>query len=77
MSVMDGKIKERVCKKFCIKLGKSATETFEMLREVFGEYSLSWTAVLEWHSRFKAGRMSVEDDKRRGQPKYQQNVRKC
>jgi hypothetical protein len=48
---MDGKIKQRVCIKFCIKLGKSATETLEILREA----SLSQTAVSEWHSCFKAG----------------------
>jgi hypothetical protein len=51
-----------------VKLGKSATETLEMLREVFGEHSLSWTAVFEWHSRLKAGQVSVEDDERSGQP---------
>jgi hypothetical protein len=51
-----------------VKLGKSATETLEMLREAFGEHSLSRTAVFEWHSRFKAGRVSVEDDERSGRP---------
>jgi hypothetical protein len=30
---MDGKIKQHVCIKFCVKLGKSAIETPEMLRE--------------------------------------------
>jgi hypothetical protein len=30
-----------------MKLGKSATETPEMLREAFGEHSLSQTAVFE------------------------------
>jgi hypothetical protein len=44
---MDGKIEQRVCIKFCVKLGKSATETLEMLRETFGENSLSRIAVLE------------------------------
>jgi hypothetical protein len=44
---MDGKIEQRVCVKFCVKLAKSATETIEMLREFFGEYYLSWTAVFE------------------------------
>jgi hypothetical protein len=52
---MDGKIEQRVCIKFCVKLGKSATETLEMLHEGFGEHSLSQTAVSEWHSHFKAG----------------------
>jgi hypothetical protein len=66
LSAIDGKIKQHVCIKFCMKLGKSATETLEMLHEAFGEYSLRWTAVFEWHSRFKAGRVSVEDDERSG-----------
>jgi hypothetical protein len=43
---MDGKIEQRVCIKFFVKLGKSATKTFEMLLEAFGEHTLSWTAVL-------------------------------
>jgi hypothetical protein len=38
---------QRVCIKFCMKLGKSATETLEMLPEAFGEHSLSRTAVFE------------------------------
>jgi hypothetical protein len=54
---MDGKIEKRVCIKFCLKLGKSATEALQMLRVAFGEHSLSLTAVFEWHSRFKAGQI--------------------
>jgi hypothetical protein len=48
---MNGKIKQCVCIKFCVKLGKSAIETLEMLREAFGEHSLSQTMVFVWHSR--------------------------
>jgi hypothetical protein len=51
---MDGKIQQCVCIKSYVKLGKSATETHEMLPEAFGELSLSRIAVFEWHSRFKA-----------------------
>jgi predicted ArsR family transcriptional regulator len=65
---MEGKIEQHVCVKFCMKLGKSTTETLEMLREAFGEYSLSQTAVNEGHSHFKASRESVEDDEPSGQP---------
>jgi hypothetical protein len=61
---MDGKIKQSVCIKVCVKLGKYATETLESICGAFGEHSLSWTAVSEWHSRFKARRVSVKDDKR-------------
>jgi hypothetical protein len=50
-----------------VKLGKSSTETLEMLCEAFGEYSLSWIAVFEWNSHFKAGRVSVEENECSGQ----------
>jgi hypothetical protein len=47
--------------------------------EAFGEYSLRWTVVFEWHSCFKAGRGSVEDDEHSGRPstiKTTENVEK-
>jgi hypothetical protein len=44
---MDGKIEQGVCFKFCVILGKSVTENLQMLREAFGEHSLSRTAVFE------------------------------
>jgi hypothetical protein len=56
---MDGKSEQHVSINFRVKLGKSATATLQMLPEAFGEHSLGWTAVFEWHSRFKAGRGSV------------------
>jgi hypothetical protein len=46
----------------------NATKTLEMLYKAFGEHSLSQTAVSEWHSRFKAGPVSTEDDERSGRP---------
>jgi hypothetical protein len=70
LSATDGKIEQR----FCVKLGKSATETLEMLREAFGEYSSSRTAVFEWHSCVKAGRVPVEDDERSGTSKTTEYV---
>jgi hypothetical protein len=76
---MNGKIEQRVCIKFCVKLGKSTTKTLEMLCEAFGEHSLSETVVFEWHSHFKAGRVSVEDEERSGRPsssKRTENVEK-
>jgi hypothetical protein len=76
---MDAKIEQGVYIMFCVKLGKSATETHEMFREAFGEHSLSQTAVFRCHSCFKAGRVSVEDDERSGRPstsKTTENVKK-
>jgi hypothetical protein len=59
---MDGKIKQHIYIRSCVKLGKSTTKPLEMLCEAFREHSLSRTAVFEWHSHFKAGQVSVEDD---------------
>jgi hypothetical protein len=47
LSVMDGKIEQCVCLKFCVTLSKPATETLEMLCEAFGEHSLSQTVDFE------------------------------
>jgi hypothetical protein len=65
---MDGKIEQHVYIKIYVRLGKSSTETPEMFREAFGEYSLTRTAVFEWHLHFKASRVSVEDDQCSGRP---------
>jgi hypothetical protein len=45
-----------------VKFDRSATKTLEMFREAFGEHSLRWTMVLEWHWRFGVGWVSVEDE---------------
>jgi hypothetical protein len=34
---------QRICVKFCVKLGKSFMETFEMLKTAFGNEALGWT----------------------------------
>jgi hypothetical protein len=35
--------KQRICKKFCFKLNKTAAETNRMLKEAFGEQTLNQT----------------------------------
>jgi hypothetical protein len=66
LAVMDGKIEQCVCIKFCVKFSKSATITLEMLCGAFREHSLSRTVVFKWHSCFKARWVSVEDNKHSG-----------
>lgn len=61
-------MEQRVCVKFCFKIGKSASETYELLKEVFGDECLSRSNVFIWFQRFKDGRQSVEDDPRSGRP---------
>ena len=60
---------ERYATKFCFKLGKNATETYEMLQTAFGPSCMNRASVFEWHKRFKEGRESVRDDERCGRSK--------
>ena len=53
----------------CLKLGKNATETFEMLQTAFGTSCINRASVFEWHKRFKEGRESARDDERCGRSK--------
>ncbi|UYV80125.1 NR6A1 [Cordylochernes scorpioides] len=67
---MEQKLKQRICIAFCVKLQISAAETFEMLNRAFPNDAPKRTTVFEWHSRFKVGRISIEDDPRQGSPKF-------
>jgi hypothetical protein len=42
--------------KFLAKLGKSTTETYDLLMEVYGDECLSHTQLFEWFKRFKEGK---------------------
>jgi hypothetical protein len=59
---------QRVCIKFCFKLGKSVAKTHQMIKQAFGDDALGETQTYDWFNRFKNGRMSADEDKRSGQP---------
>jgi hypothetical protein len=61
---MDVLKEQCVCIKFCQKRGKTATETYEMLQQAFGETALSQSKTFEWYSRFKNGHTSIDDEDR-------------
>ncbi|PNF29661.1 hypothetical protein B7P43_G15773 [Cryptotermes secundus] len=70
---------QRVCIKFCFKLGKTAAETHQMLKQAFGENSLGQTKTYNWYKRFKNGRTLTDDHDRSGRPstgKTPENVAK-
>jgi len=52
--------------RICVKMGKSVTETFEMVKIAFREEAMGRTQTYEWWKRFKEGRTSVKDDLRSG-----------
>jgi hypothetical protein len=51
-----------------VKLGKSGSETLQVLRTAYGDAVLSSDQVLGWHKAFKDGRESVEDEQRAEHP---------
>ena len=64
---MDRQKFEQCCAiKFCVKLGESATLTYEKLKRAYGEHSLSTAQVFRWHKSFSEGREQVEDKPRAG-----------
>jgi hypothetical protein len=65
---MDVLKEQHVFIKFCQKLGKTATETYEMPQQAFGETALSWSKTFEWYSQFKDGHTSISDDPHTGRP---------
>ena len=59
---------QRFAVKFCVKLGKSVTETFPMLNTAYGDVAMKRTACFKWHERSKGGRQSIDDGERPGRP---------
>jgi len=62
------KFDQRFAIKFCVKLGESATVTYEELQRAFGEHFLPKAQVFRWHKSFLEGREQVKDEPRAGRP---------
>lgn len=59
---------QRICIKFCFKLGKTIVETIEMIKQAFGNDSMTDCNIRVWYNRFKSGRETVASDPRSGRP---------
>ena len=44
---------QRICTKFCFKIRKTATETYQLLQQASSEDAVGRTQVLDWFRRFK------------------------
>lgn len=55
-------IEQKANIKFCFKLGKTFTETCQLMNQVYGADCLSRSRVHEWFNRFKNGREDLNDD---------------
>jgi transposase len=69
--ISDKILQKRINIKFCVKIGKCASETSALLTVAYGEYAMKKSSVFEWQRQFKKGRENVQDDPRSGQPKTQ------
>ena len=59
-----------------VRLGKTGSETSEMLKQAFGDSCISRSRTFEWFGRFKNGRTSAANDDRSGQPSTATNPSK-
>ena len=66
---------QHICIKFCFKIGKTATETYQLSQQAFGEDVMGRTQVFDWFRRFREDRTSVESDFRSGRPSASRNWR--
>src|ERR1700729_1540359 len=55
-------MEQRANIKFCFKLRKSAIETVELMRRVYGDQCLSRAQIFRWYSRFKTGVETIADE---------------
>jgi len=64
---------QRICIKVCFEIGKTATETYQVLQQAYSEAAMGLTQVFDWFRRFKEGRTSVESDPRSGRTSTSRN----
>jgi hypothetical protein len=52
----DKNLEQQVQIKFCVKIGKSVSETLAVLTLAYGEYAVKILSVCQWRRWFKGGR---------------------
>ena len=61
-------IEQQCAIKFCVKLGETSIETFNKLKQAYGEHALSRSQVFKWYKAFLEGRESIKDEPSSGRP---------
>ena len=52
---------QRICIKFCFKIGKTVTETYQLLQQAYGEDKMGRTQVFDRFRRFNPYPANVEN----------------
>ena len=61
-------MEQRANIKFYLKLGKTAAESVELMRQVYGDNSLSRAQIFRWYARLKSGVETIENEAWPGRP---------
>ena len=61
-------MEQRANIKFCFKLGETAAETVELMRQVHWDNCLSRAQIFRWYALFESGVETIEDEARPGRP---------
>lgn len=61
-------MEQRINLKLLAELGKTLSESFALLQQVYKEDTMSRARTFEWHKRFREGREECEGDQRCGKP---------
>ena len=72
-------VEQHVNVKFCVKLGKSTTETYDLFKKFCADECLARTQAFERFRRFEEERGEVRDGQRPGRPgtsKTDANIKK-
>ena len=64
----DNNFKQKAVIEFLLKQGIAAREISDRLRNVYGEWAISYTTVRRWVAEFKGGRSDIIDKPRSGRP---------
>jgi transposase len=59
---------QRYATEFCVRLGKSGSETLQLIHQAYGGDAMRRAAVFKWWKRFRDGETDLKDEPRSGRP---------
>jgi len=62
----ESNFEQRCAITFCVKLGETSIETFNKLKQTYGEHAFSGSQVFKWFMAFSVGRESIKIEPRSG-----------
>jgi hypothetical protein len=67
--ISDKNVQQWIYIEFCVKIGKSASETLVILTLAYGEYAMKKMSISEWQRWFKEGQEDGQEGPKNVQPK--------